>query len=113
MHLDLKLTQLALKWKQLVLMDVSFPQPAFPEFKSAYDLRFVHLPGQGGLAAAMAAGLAASGHLVLLYGLEGLPELHEPTLNVKLLVEDSQATWAQFEEKLREFGPGVVLVPEG
>lgn len=113
MILDLKLTQIGLKMKNLIVLDLSFPNPSFPEFKSKYEERYIHLPARQGLAPDFACGLAMLGKVVLLYGLEGdAPDIEDPTLNVKIVKRSSEAVWDYFEEELMEFGPEVLLIPE-
>ena len=92
MILDLKLTQIGLKMKNLVILDLGFPAPAFPEFRSKYEDRYIHLPGRQGLAADFACGLAMLGKVVLLHGFEGeAPDIEDPTLNVKITKRSSEA----------------------
>lgn len=111
--LDLKLTQFALKMKNLILLDLSFPRGVFPEFKKAYDPRYIALPSRDGLAVSMASGIASFGKLVLIYGaqVDGLAGL-EPTLNVKILKPSPEGSWHHLEEGLKTFGPAVLLIPE-
>lgn len=112
MKLDVKLTQLGLKMKNLVVLDLSFPANHFPEFKSTYEERYIHLPGRQSSALGVAAGMATLGKVVLLYGskLEDM-ELNDPTLNVKLVKRSKNAVWDYMEDKLMEFGPSVLLIP--
>jgi hypothetical protein len=47
------------------------------------------------------------------YGLtEGELNGLEATVNVKVLRHDPEATWQDFEEGLKRFGPEVLLIPE-
>jgi hypothetical protein len=113
MMLDVKLTQLGLKIKNLVVLDLSFPQGKFPEFKKAYEQRYIHLPGRKEMALAFAGGLSAFGKVVLIYGVENDEvEVPDRTLNIKLVEEGPEGKWDIFEEELRAFGPAVLLIPE-
>lgn len=113
MMLDIKLTQLGLKIKNLVILDLSFPQGRFPEFKKAYESRYIHLAGRQEMALAFAGGLSAFGKIVLIYGMESDKcEVPDRTLNIKLVEEGSHGTWEIFEEELKAFGPAVLLIPE-
>lgn len=112
MILDLKLTQIGLKVKNFYLVDFSFPGNAFPEFKKAYDVRYVSIPGRQTSALAYASGLALSGKFVLIYGYDGEMEVVDPTLNIKLLKYDENASWQGLESRISEFGPSVLLIPE-
>ena len=111
--LDIKLTQLGLKMKNLIVVDLSFPQPALPEFKKNYDPRYLWMPCKEELALSFATGLASFGKLVVLYGATKLSidEL-DPTVNVKVLKHDAEALWQDFEGGLRRFGPELLLIPE-
>ncbi len=110
--LDLKLTQLGLKMKNLVVVDVSFPVHPFVEFKKAYDTRLIHLPCREEMAVAYAAGLAGMGKVVLVVGVtRGGATGLESTLNVKLVKESPEARWEDLEGQIRSFGPGYVFVP--
>ncbi len=108
--LDLKLTQLALKYKNLVLLDFSFQKGLFPEFHGLYEPRYLSLPCRTGLAAEMAAGLSSFGKLVLVYGVPSFINV-EPTANVKWIQHSSEGSWAALEEGLTQFGPQVLLIP--
>lgn len=110
--LDMKLTQLGLKMKNLIVLDLSFPRCAFPEFKKVYDTRLIWMPCRKGLAVLFAAGIASFGKTVLIYGLddedvEGL----DRTANVKVLRHHEEGSWAHLEEGLLRFGPEVLLIP--
>jgi hypothetical protein len=111
--IDIKLTQLGLKIKNLVVIDLSFPHGVFPEFKKVYDPRYLWMPCRKELVLPFASGLASFGKLVLVYGLADaeLKEM-EPTVNVKVLRPSPEGTWQDFEESLRRFGPEVLLIPE-
>lgn len=113
MNIDLKVTQLALKVKNLVILDTSFPDTAFPEFKKTYAERYWHLPCTEGAVLGIAAGLASMGKIVLV-NMEN-PENFDsadPSLNVKLIKKGAEAVWDYFEGELLEFGPAVLLIPE-
>lgn len=110
--IDLKLTQIGLKMKNLIVLDLSFPRSAFPEFKKVYEPRLIWMPCRKELALSFAAGIASFGKLVVIYGLEGKDASGlEPTLNVKILRTSEEATWQDLEEGLRRFGPEVLLIP--
>lgn len=111
MNLDLKLTQIGLKLKNFYLVDFSFPGNAFPEFKKAYDVRYISIPGRQTSALAYASGLALSGKFVVVYGYDGELALSDPTLNIKLLKYDENASGEDLESKIAEFGPSVLLIP--
>lgn len=113
MNLDQQLVRIAVKMKNLVVIDLSFPATKFPEFKSNYETRFMHWPGRQHSAIAVAAGLASRGKVVLLYGSECEDcEPPDSTLNVKLVKESERAVWDHLEEELMEFGPSVLLLPK-
>ncbi len=110
--LDTKLTQLGLKLKNMVVLDLGFPHPHCPEFRKIYEPRFVHLPCRQGMALEMAGGLASFGKLVVLVGYEGCKLEHlDPTLNVKALRALPEGSWENLEERLRAFGPAIVDIP--
>ena len=112
MDLDLQLTQLGLKWKQLVVFDLSFPYGKFPEFKSAYEVRYIHIPLRQGMALEMAAGMANQGKIVVIYGSNcDLCEVADMSLNVKVLKEKEGTVWDYFEEQLLAFGPSIISIP--
>ena len=112
MILDIKLTQFGLKMKNLVVVDLSFPSGKFPEFKKAYESRYIHLPGRREMVLPFAGGLSAFGKTVLIYGLESDEcEVPDQTLNIKLVEERSEGKWEIFEEELKTFGPAVLLIP--
>ncbi len=111
--IDIKLTQIGLKMKNLILVDLSFPRGVFPEFKKVYDPRYLWMPCRKELVLSFAAGVASFGKLVVVYGLtEGELNGFEATVNVKVLRHDPEATWQDFEEGLKRFGPEVLLIPE-
>lgn len=113
MNLDLKSCQLALRMKQLVIVDTQFPSTAFPEFKSNYAERYWHVPCRESAVLGLAAGLASLGKVVLVY--RQAPEefdFPDPSLNVKLIKKSPNASWEDFEKGLAEFGPAVLLIPE-
>ena len=113
MKLDALLTKLAIKEKNLVILDLSFPNMAFPEFKSAHETRYLHFPGRQDSALAMAAGLASLGRRVLFYGSDCENcDLPDSTLNVKVLKYRDDAVWDYFEGSLLEFGPSILHVPQ-
>lgn len=112
MMLDIKLTQLGLKIKNLVVLDLSFPQNHFPEFKKAYESRLIHLPGRKEMALAFAGGLSAFGKIVLIYGMDSDDcSVPDRSLNIKLVEEGAEGSWDIFEEELKAFGPAVLLIP--
>lgn len=110
--LDRKLTQLGLKLKNMIVLDLSFPLLLCPEFKKTYEPRFVSLPCRQGMALGVAGGLASSGKLVVLLGYFGdeLKDL-DSTLNVKVIRTCTDGTWENLEDRLRAFGPAIVLIP--
>ncbi len=110
--LDAKLTQLGLKLKNMVVLDLNFPRIVCPEFRKTYEPRFIALPCRQGMALEMAGGLASFGKVVVLVGYEGdeLKDL-DPTFNVKVLRHSPEGTWENLEERLRAFGPSLVLIP--
>lgn len=112
MNLDMILTQIGLRMRNLVVVDLSFPVSGLHEFKSAYEDRFLHLPGRHTAALEVAAGIASQGKVVLLVGSQlEEPELLDQTLNVKLARRSDKAVWDYIEDKLMEFGPSVILIP--
>jgi hypothetical protein len=113
MNLDLKLTQLGLRIKNFVVLDLSFPSGQFAEFRKAYEERYIYLPCRTEMALSYAAGLASFGKIVLIYG-SGLSDcdLPDSTLNVKVLDYNKDAVWDYFEEGVQDFGPAVLLIPE-
>lgn len=113
MTLDLYLTKLGLKLKHLVVLDVNFEGELLKDFSSAYPHRYLYLPSHGAMILEMAVGMASLGKLVLVIGSE-LKEatLPDSTLNVKLVMRDKKGTWDGFEEGVRAFGVGVLLLPE-
>ncbi len=113
MNIDLKLTRMGLKIKNMVVLDLSFPDSAFPEFRKAYEDRYIHLPHKREMILGVAAGLASFGKIVLIYG----GKIHEcdlpdSTLNVKVIRHNKDAVWDYFEGGVLEFGPSVLLIPE-
>ncbi|QQR55614.1 hypothetical protein IPG41_03615 [Candidatus Peregrinibacteria bacterium] len=111
--LDTKLTQLALKIKNMVVMDLHFPQPLCPEFRKNYETRFLHVPCREGMALEVAAGIASAGKILVLVGASGLSlERLDPTLNVKVLEANSQSSWDHLEEQVRAFGPARLFIPD-
>lgn len=111
--IDIKLTQLGLKMKNLILVDLSFPRGVFPEFKKVYDPRYLWMPCRKELVLSFAAGIASFGKLVVIYGLDGeAVKALEPTVNVKVLQHSPEASWQDFEEGLKRFGPELLLIPE-
>lgn len=114
MNIDVKLTQAALKFKHMVVVDLSFPKSSFPEFKKLYEQRYIHLPCKEEMVLAFAAGLASTGKLVVLYGtnldLSG-DEFFDSTLNIKVLKESSGGTYESLDSGLKEFGSAVLLIP--
>lgn len=111
MNLDRALTQLAVKMKQFMVLDVNFPNESLHEFGSAYPQRYVHMSSHHAMVLEMAAGMATLGKLVLVIGLEAV-NLPDSTLSVKVLKRDGSARWEDLEEGLRQFGTGVLLIPE-
>ena len=113
MELDLKLTQLGLKIKNLVVLDLSFPEARFPEFKSAYEKRYIYMPCKQESALNFAAGLASLGKIVAIYGADfECCDIPDQTLNVKVVKEASEAVWDYLEDEILSFGPAVLLIPE-
>jgi transketolase C-terminal domain/subunit len=113
MMLDSKLTKIGLKMKKLIVLDVSFLGEDLKEFKSAYPKRYVHLPSHQDMILEMAAGMASLEKLVLVVGSELVDcDLADTTLKVKVLRRSDDAVWDYFEEGLRTFGTGVLLIPE-
>jgi hypothetical protein len=110
MNLDLCLTQLALKMKHLVVVDVSFPSRAFPEFKKAYDTRYVHLPLRGEMLRAYVTGLASQGMTVLVYGHKGCPEFLDTSLSIKWLTEDWKGNIEGLKVLLQSYGAQCVPI---
>lgn len=103
----------ALRHKHWILVDLSFPETAFPEFKKAYDHRLIHLPCRQDLALGFVAGLASAGKMILLYGSD-LKELgfSDESLNIKLLVPHPDGTLEGLHKALSLFGPTTVLIPQ-
>lgn len=113
MSLDLQLTKLGLKMRNLIVLDVEFPHSRFPEFKKAYLDRYIHIPCRKEMALEMAAGLSSFGKIVAVCGLDcDVCDLPDQTLNVKVLRGKKDAVWDYFEGELMEFGPGVIFVPQ-
>lgn len=111
-NLDMKLTQLGLRIKNMVVIDMGFPEPAFPEFRSSYESRYIYMPCRCGMVTSMAGGLASLGKVVLIHTPCKLDlDLPDSTLNVKLLRFEKEAVWDYFEEEILEFGPSILLVP--
>lgn len=111
--LDTKLTQLALKIKNMVVMDLHFPHSVLPDFRKNYEPRFMHVPCRQGMILEVAGGIASSGKIVVVVGYEGNGiEGLDSTLNVKVLRRGSEGTWEKLEEQLRAFGPAEVLIPD-
>ncbi|MBU0982109.1 hypothetical protein KKC94_05460 [Patescibacteria group bacterium] len=112
MKLDEKLTQIGLKMKNLVVVDLSFPEMKFPAFKSAYEQRYVHLLHRKTSAVKIAGGIASQGKIVLVFGVDnGEVNLSDSTLNVKVVKRDKSAHWDNLERDLKEFGASVLLIP--
>ena len=111
MNLDHILTQLAVKMKQFVVLDVNFPNESLHEFGSAYPHRYVHMPSHHAMVLEMAAGMATLGKLVLVIGVDEV-NLPDSTLSVKVLKRAEGARWEDLEASLRQFGTGVLLIPE-
>lgn len=112
MNLDFKLTQLGLKMKKIMVLDLHFPEGQLPEFKRAYPHRYVHLPGRQAVALEMAAGLASLGKHVLVYGCDrGTEELFDMSLNVRVIREGEEVNWWDVEKELSAFGAGDLLIP--
>ncbi|MFA5854883.1 MAG: hypothetical protein WC846_01150 [Candidatus Gracilibacteria bacterium] len=113
MKLDGKMVQMALKMKNLVLIDLSFPESPFDEFSSLYEQRFLHLPCQKEMAIPFAAGMSSMGKQVVIYGAEvDINSLCDTNLNVKVLKESSGGSFEGLDSQIREFGPAVLLIPE-
>lgn len=113
MNLDFKLTQLGVKMKKLVVVDVHFPEEKLHEFKRAYPHRYLHFPGKEGVALEVAAGLASMGKHVLVYGTRRrAEELFDVSLNVRVIREAEDVKWWDVESSLKEFGAGDLLIPK-
>ncbi len=111
LSLDQRLSQMALKLKNLWLIDLSFPGTLAPEFKSNHASRFIHMPCRQESAMAYASGLASTGKLVLLMGLQGEPSFSDETLNLKVLKQASEADWESLEDEVLDYGAAVLLIP--
>ncbi|MFA5793145.1 MAG: hypothetical protein WC897_04745 [Candidatus Gracilibacteria bacterium] len=112
MNLDAKFTQLALKIRNLVVVDVSFPKSPFAEFKKLYEQRYIYMPCKKEMVMGFACGIASMGKLVVIYGADlAMEKMLDPTLNVKLLKESSAGSLESLENELKEFGPAVLLIP--
>lgn len=99
--------------KNLVLIDLSFPRMQFPEFKKAYESRYLYLPCRGQMVVPLAGALASFGKVVVIYGDDCKDcTLPDNTLNVKLLKEAEEGSWENLEQGLKAFGPAVLLIPE-
>lgn len=110
--LDLTLTKLGLKIKNMVVLDLSFPHLMCPEFRKNYETRFIAMPNRQEMVLEFAGGLASFGKIVLVLGYEGngLTRL-DPTVNVKVLKNCPEGTWERLEERILEFGPAEILIP--
>lgn len=112
MNLDAKFTQLGLKIKNLVLIDVSFPKSPFVEFKKLYEQKYIYMPCKKEMLMGFACGVASMGKLVVIYGADlQMEKMMDPTLNIKLLKESSGGSLESLESELKEFGPAVLLIP--
>ena len=97
--MDLKLVQLGLRIKNMVLIDMGFPEPAFPEFHSSYESRYIYMPCRCSMVMSMAGGLASFGKIVLIHAPCKVElDLPDSTLNVKLLRFQKDAVWDYLEE---------------
>lgn len=110
--LDTFLTQLGLKLKNMVVLDLNFPSSACPEFHKVYETRFMHVPCRQGMALEVAGGIASFGKIVVVVGSDVFDVSHlDPTLNVKVLRVSERGSWEGLEEGLRAFGPAVLEIP--
>jgi transketolase C-terminal domain/subunit len=111
--LDLKLTRLGLSMKNLIVLDLNFPDGCLSEFKKAYPDRYIHMPCRLDSAIPMAGGMASFGKVVLICCRDCKEcDLPDQTLNVKLIRKDKDAVWDYFEEGVKDFGPALLLIPE-
>ncbi len=112
-NLDFILSKLALKFKQLVLIDTNFPSPLLPNFVSLYPHRYLFMPCHDAIVLETAAGIASLGNLPLVIGANvDIVDIADPTLNIKILQHDKSCDLASFEKALYCFGAGVVLLPK-
>lgn len=116
MNLEERLIKIAFKMKNLILLDFSFPGNKFLEFKKIYDSRYIAIPGRRNFAMDYASGLTVFGKNIVIYGLDVFSANKmindcDPTLNVKILLDDNGATWNDLEKKLTDFGTMLLLIP--
>ncbi|MBT4384721.1 hypothetical protein HOD30_03155 [Candidatus Peregrinibacteria bacterium] len=113
MNLDLKLTQLGLRNRHFILVDLSFPDGVFEEFRRSYPDRYLHLPCHSDIAMEFAAGLSSFGNHVYVWGVDEAVnvDLPDKNLNVKFLYPKEGASWDGFEDKLLSFTFGKVYLP--
>lgn len=111
MNLDTLLQQLALKYKNFVVLDLNFPHGEVPGFARAQEHRYFHTPLRCGSALALAEGLALSGFLVLLLGFEGEFLSRDATLPIRRVRRDPASSWASLEPTFLEFGTAELLLP--
>lgn len=116
MNLEERLVKIAFKMKNLILLDFSFPGNRFLEFKKMYDSRYISIPGRENFAMDYASGLTIFGKNIVIYGLDAFFAKKiindcDPTLNIKILLEDKGAIWNDLEKKLTDFGTMLLLIP--
>ncbi len=111
-ELDSRLTRLALRHKNLVVLDAAFPSFVLPQFRQNYDQRLVSIPGRSQLAFPMAVGLAQAGKLVCVLGAPA-PILHqvEPSLNIKWISSSPEGDFSDMDFVIGAFGPSLLLIP--
>lgn len=110
-RLDQILLKKALRDKSFMVLDCTFPDTVVPEFAYTHEDRFVHAPLQSTFAPGLAAGLATLERTVLVFGCAQEFTLPDANLNVKQVLESLEGSWDSFEQKLSEFGQGVLLIP--
>lgn len=105
--LDQQLTALAVKWKNLVVVDTHFAESSLKEFCRHFEERCFHLSGADHLAPAFASGLASLGLRVVVFGpSEDSFSIDDPSLCVKLITQFEASD--HLEETLASFGPAVI-----
>ncbi len=112
MNLDQRLTQYALKNKNFILIDLSFPNTQFTEFKKNFEKRLILMPLKQLMAESFASGIASAKKMVIVHGLNENPTAFQDiNLNIKILKNDANAKWHEFETQLLQFGASLVLIP--
>ncbi len=111
MTLDLLLQQLALKHKDFVVLDLSFPHTQVPGFARAQEHRFLAIPFRQNSALALAEGWALSGLKVLLLGFDGVFSVADSTLPVRCVRRDANGDWGRLSASFLQFGSGELLLP--